>query len=145
EVATIDLPETFTPVTAGKANFFGFLGMTMVIYDAPGGGSLQIAEFRGQAVNDPQAQAQFDRQMRQQGSIYQIDVKESETRTIDIGGESVDVTFATGTEAESGSDWKEVRASFPSKDGLVNLKLQQPAASFDEAQVTEMLESIEVE
>ena len=146
EIVSIDIPqEQYTPAVGVKMNVFGQFSMDMVVYTGPGGGTLTLANIGGEAANDPNARQQLDMQMRQQGAAHQINVKESETRTFEIGGEEVDFTFASGTETQSGDEWREVTGTFPGKDGIVTFKLQEPSSSFDEEQVTSMIESISAE
>jgi hypothetical protein len=146
EIVSIEIPEeAFPPAVGVKMNWFGQFAMNMVVYGAPGGGTLTFANIGGQVANDPQARQQLDMQMRQQGATHQIHVTDTETKTVEIGGEQVEFTVGTGTESQSNAEWKEVTGTFPGKDGIVTMKLQQPASSYDEEQVTAILESIETE
>jgi hypothetical protein len=146
EIVSIDIPQgDYTPTVGLKMNWFGTFAMDMVIYTGPGGGTLTLANIGGQVANDPNARQQLDMQMRQQGAAHQINVKDSETRTFEIGGEEVEFLFATGTETQSGNEWNEVTGTFPGKKGIVTFKLQQPSSSYDEEQVTTMIETISTE
>lgn len=144
EMISIDIPEDFSPLMGMKMNIFG-IDMKMTMYQPKGDGMLQLMRLSGQALNDPQAQQQIDMQMRQQGagSPNQVAIKNSETKTITVDGNEVEFTFGTGTESKSNAEWKEVTGSVPSDGGVVAIRLQQPASSYNEEQVMQMLESIE--
>jgi hypothetical protein len=143
EIVPIEVPADYTPTIGFKVNWFSVFSFVMTFYSTPGGGTFALTDVRGEGANDPQARQQMDAQMRQQGAAHQINVTNTENRTVTINGQEVEFTFATGTETQSKAEWKEVSGTFQGKDGgLVSLKLQQPSANFDEEAVMRMLESI---
>ncbi|MGC1273406.1 MAG: hypothetical protein WBC44_06830 [Planctomycetaceae bacterium] len=141
EIVEIDVPDEFHPAVAIDMNMF-VVQMQMAFFEAPGRGVLMIAQAQGQGANEAQMEQQLRQSMQQQNLGEPVTVKETETKTIAIDGQDVDFQFATATSNNDGSEWKQVSGAFAGKNGTAFLLLQQPTASFDEEQVTGMLESI---
>jgi hypothetical protein len=144
EIADIELPDGFEPAMAIDMNLY-VMRMQMAFYEATGGGVLMIAQAQGEGANEAQMEQQLRQSMQQQNLGEQLTVKESETKSITVGDREVDFMFSTATNNEDNSEWRQVSGAFPGKNGTAFLILQQPASSFDEEEVTGMLESIKTE
>jgi hypothetical protein len=144
ELVPIAIPASFTPVMGMKMNFFGTANVDMTVYQGPGNGMLQIMAFGGQAFDNPQSQQQLDAQMRQQGagSPHQLTVTNTEKKTVTVEGKETEFTVETGTEAQSKAEWKRVSGTVTANGKTVRIMLEEPSANYDDAEVTQMLESV---
>lgn len=141
EIVAIDVPDEFHPAIAIDMNMF-VVQMQMAFFEAPGRGVLMIAQAQGQGANEAQMEQQLRQNMQQQNLGEPVTVQETQTKPISIDGQDVIFQFSTATSNNDGSEWKQVSGAFAGKNGTAFLMLQQPTESFDEAQVTSMLESI---
>jgi len=142
EIIDIEIPDSFQPAVAMNMNMF-VVTMQITMWQGPGNGMLMVAQAQGpQGADQAQMEQQIGQSMRQQNMGQQLNVKESETRTISVEGKDVDFSFAKATNANDNSEWRQVTGAFPGKNGTAFINLQQPAESFDEDAVVKMLESI---
>lgn len=142
EIVDIQIPDDYQPAFAMNMNMF-VMTMQMTAYQGPGQGMLMIAQMQApQGADQAQMQQQMNQSLQQQNMGQQLSIKESETKTVSVEGQDVDFLFSTATNANDNSEWRQVTGSFPGKNGTAFIILQQPADTFDEDAVVEMLESI---
>lgn len=142
EIVDITIPDTFRPAVAMNMNMF-VMTMQITMYEKQPG-MLMVAQVQApQGADQAQMEQQLRTSMQQQNMGVQLTVKESQSRTIKTaGGNEVDFLFATATNTQDNSEWRQVTGAFPGKNGTAFLSLQQPADQFDEEAVVKMLESI---
>jgi len=151
EIVKIQIPEGFNGVSGFKFEMFG-VGMKMVAYTGPNeGSSILIMESKQPGGGSAEAQMeQFQNQMEQQGQgeggEFQqegLTDRESETRTLTVGGAPVEFTFAKGKGEQSGVETRQVSGVIEGKEGAVIIMIQIPEADYNEEEIVKMIESIQ--
>lgn len=144
-IVDITIPAKYAPTMSMDMSKLG-LPMTMCMYmtgDQQGG--VIIMEMSGPAAgNREQMKQQFQQGFRQQqqNPNQQITVTSTETRTFQIDGEEYEFEFAQGTRQQDGAAMRQVMGVIPGKNGAAFLMMFEPEASWDEAAVLEMIESM---
>ncbi|MCA8990641.1 MAG: hypothetical protein KDA69_05185 [Planctomycetaceae bacterium] len=146
EIIGIDIPDTLPPVMGGDMNFFAFK-VKMVGYGEAEGHFLLLMGMDIPDANpdqmDQQLKMQANQQLNQQGKNVQI--QESETRTLMIDGEERNFVFAKGTMTTKDgqtSDVRQVTGTFRSRNGVGLVIYIIPEEEWNEEQTIQMLESI---
>lgn len=155
EIAHLDIPENYTPVSAVRFSI-GFT-MKMIVYQSGSNnqGALVLMEME---MNQPgmdrkQMREQMLQQMRSQqanggpgGFNSQIVAQSTETKTFKVNGEDVEFDFVKGTRPgdSSGTIYRQVTGTFQGKNGIVMLMLFIPDSEYDEEAVSKMIQSIRV-
>jgi hypothetical protein len=141
-IADIDIPENFRPLMAMDMNMI-VMTMQITAYEGQGNEKLMIAQVQApQGADQAQMQQQLRQSMQQQNMGEPLTVKNSESKSVSIDGQDVDFLFSTATNTRDNSEWRQVTGAFPGKNGTAFLSLQEPADSYDEEAVMEMLKSI---
>jgi hypothetical protein len=140
EMVDIDIPDKYRPLQA--VNMVAFQLAVYQADPAPDGasGTLTLMEMT-MGAGQEQQEEELRKSMQQQGAGQQFDVTKSETRQIEIGGETIPFEFSEATQGEQ-KKFHTVSGVFPGKRGTVMLQLVIPADEYDEAAVLQMLQSI---
>lgn len=158
EIAKIDIPPSYSPFMGMKLPIPG-MNINMVMYSlggnpqagVEGDGALMLMEM---SVPYDQAKTQnVDQQFRQgmsnnQGNekfVRQLDITESEEKEVEIRGQKVKATYATGTDKSGGGVFKQVTVLFPGKvaGNSVALLVQAAEDKWNQEEVEQMIDSIE--
>jgi hypothetical protein len=144
EIAKIELPAGFQPVTMFKMDNF-FMNMTAVEYrDSAIDGRFSMAEMQLK-VGEP---AQRDQAMRQQlekqgiGTPKTLRNAKSETKSIEIKGQECSFAIKRGEDPVSKKKICQVAGLFTGKRGPVWLSLEMDNQAFKEDAIVKMLEEI---
>jgi hypothetical protein len=144
EMVAMAIPDKYQPVTAMNMVAFRF-----VIYQTQPGGSaggmLMLMEWTMQSmgVDAKQQEQELRKSMQQQQGKQGFTPTNTETREIDIGGQTVAFEFSEGT-GSGNVKMRSVSGVFRGKRGPVMLQLVVPEDEYDEEAVMQMLKSIEV-
>ena len=142
EIVSIDIPETFKPKQSMKMGLFG-VGFEMALYETEdGAGGLVIGEMKGVPAGNAQPEMQMRQALQQRDGQGELKVNRSETRELEVRGQSVRFEFAEAVD-DAGNEFRLVSGAFATEDGQGFLLVQMPAESYDEEAVVEMIESIE--
>jgi hypothetical protein len=144
EIAKIDLPAGFKPVTMVKMDNF-FMTMTAVEYrDSAIDGRLSLAEMQLK-VGEP---AQRDEAMRTQlerqgiGAPRNLRTAKSETKSIEIKGQECSFAIKRGEDPISKKKMCQIVGVIPGKRGPAFFSLEMDEKAFKEDAIVKMLEAI---
>ncbi|MFZ5829378.1 MAG: hypothetical protein ACOY3P_04790 [Planctomycetota bacterium] len=150
EIATVEVPESLSP-KAGMDMSVPFTGqpmMKMVVYgDAADRSTLLMMaldrSLSGQ--NEAQMREQMDVAMRQQGNDpKQIQIQESTTKEVEIGGQPTTFTISKGTNPD-GKQRFLVQGSFEGRSGPTVFVLNADPEQISQEQAEQIIESIRVD
>ncbi len=144
EVADVKMLPDFKGETGVKMNFV-FMEMRMCRYaHTSGKGELQLMEMAMNA-NNAGGNAELEAQMQKQKQMEMkaLTVKSTETRDLDIRGQSATFTTVFGQDVSSKTEYYQVEGTFLGKHGPAKLMLQVEAEIWDEEAVSELLESLQ--
>lgn len=140
EIADIDVPDGFEPVSGMDSDAFG-TPMKMVTYTAADGiSSLVLTQYDGMGddeVMTTMADQEFDDE-----PLFTTDVDTVERRVFRFGSDERVFDFTTATESDDEAPMYAVSGRFPGRGGPVALYMQALGAHWDEAAVTRMIESV---
>lgn len=165
QMMQIDIPDQFVPAGGADIDLFIYR-MKMATYHRREGVS-QIAIVKVNVSFGQSDMKQAREQMRQQGAIpADLEDAKSETRTYEIDGEKIDVSFTHGKlkkdstvfarpegnargpqpevvpEEYAGKEWYAVQMIVPQGDGMVLLMVTGPEDEYDEQEIDAMIKSI---
>lgn len=143
EIADIKMLPGFQGETGVKMNF-GFMEMRMCRYaHTAGKGELQFMEMSMKG-NNAGGNAELEAQMQKQKQVEMktLTVKSTESREIEIRGQSAKFTTVFGQDVSSQTEYYQVEGTFLGKNGPAKLMLQTEAEIWDADAVTELLESL---
>ena len=150
-ILDIQIPARFKPQMAMQMDMI-VAKMDMAIYQTDDEQN-QLMFMKMNIAMAEQDLNQMKQQMQVQNSNKtQLEEAKSETKTYEIDGQKISVTFAHGKLAKGqgvepdqvGKEWFSVNGYVPRKDGLVLFSEAGPEEAFDEAEIEAMIESIKL-
>lgn len=143
EIVEIELPANLQPQGGMNLNL-GVFQMKIAMYTAQPGSFLMLMQMQVSGQTEEQMQQGFNQQAGQQQNA-QFKVESSETKTVKIDGQDRNFLFSKGVLTPQGGQSTPVRmvsGMFPSKNGMGFIQYAIDEATYDEAAVIKMLESI---
>jgi hypothetical protein len=152
EVAHLDIPESYSPMSAVRLSF-GVFTMKMIMYQggANNQGGLVLMEMDQPGMDRKQMRDQMLQQMRQQqaqggpgGMQTQIVAQTTETKMFKINGEDVEFDFVKGTQPGNSTVVRQITGTFRGRNGTALLMLIIPDSEYNEDAVIKLIKSIRV-
>ncbi len=144
EIIEINIPPGLQPAMGMNMNF-GVMTMKMVMYNPGQSHSMMLMEMQISGQSEEEMKQAFSQQANQQQQQTKFQVESSELKTITIDGTERQFQFAKGTiTPQSGAPTpaRMISGLFPSKTAMGFITYTIDEASYDEAAVIQMLESI---
>ncbi len=143
EIADVKMLPDFQGETGVKMNL-GFMEMRLCRYaHTSGKGELQLMELSMNGTN-ANADAELEAQMQQQKQMEMkaLTIESTESKEIEIRGQSATFTTVFGQDVSSKTEYYQVEGTFLGKHGPAKLMLQVEAEIWDGEAVSELLESL---
>lgn len=150
EMLGIDIPDGLTPGGSMEMDvpFVGNM-MTFVIWNDTASQSMLVLAQMGPMFAEQQNQQQMQQQLEQslsqqgQGAEFNVENYQASQREVQIRGEPVTFTIATGDDRDTGAPRIQVTGMIPDDDGPIMVMFTGDADVYPEDAIVEMLESIE--
>lgn len=146
QMVAIDVPETFQPKGTVEWHIWWFLTMRGVYYaHTVDDGELTLLEVDSQFLSQPEFRQHIVNSLHEQraGSGFDLNVLQSETRSLTVQGEEVEFEFMEAEDRSTGEGRRLVDGVVSGREGrpvLVSLWLDEDI--WDEEAVVRMIESI---
>lgn len=146
QVADMDMLPDFTGKTGISMNML-FMEMRVCDYQhIQGKGKLQLMEIKLNInAEDPQQQRQLEAELNKQrknAGFKTLQVVATETREIEIRGQTATFTITAGKDVSSNTEYHQVEGSFRGKNGPAKLMIEVEDEIWDEEAVSALLESL---
>jgi hypothetical protein len=145
EIAKIEPPAGFRPLSATKLSMFSF-SMMVVLYANPAvDGHFSLMEMNVSFGKPADQERMIREQLDKQEFIPRTKLQDvrSETRQITIKGRPRTFTFITAKDPNSKKIMRQVQGMFPGNHGLAFLFLQMDDKAYKEDQIVKWLEGIQ--
>jgi hypothetical protein len=141
EMVPFEIPDEFVGLEGVKVDNFMVAVLMCRFERQDGRGRLQLMEVQVKFGDPAEHEAQFKQQFRQQDGqeLPTLTITSSEEREVTMNGQPTELTFAEGTDPETGTPYREVRGQFTGKNGMGTLHLQVEEDVWDEEAVLRML------
>lgn len=137
EIADFDVPPDLKPIVKVEILFI----KTVEFQSADGQSRLSLAQIDPSKIPGGNVQnVNFDQGA--QGNRRHLVIAKSEQRDLKVRGEEVKVTFAEGKDAETGNEFRSVKARFQGKSGPAEFELQVPKEKYKEEDVLKFIDGI---
>ncbi len=143
EIAEVKMLPDFQGETGVKMNFW-FMEMRMCRYaHTSRKGELQLMEMAMNGANaGGNAELEAQMQNQKQMEMKALNVKTTESREIEIRGQSATFTTVFGQDVSSKTEYYQVEGTFLGKNGPAKLMIQVEAEIWNPEAVSELLESL---
>ena len=149
QIADIDVPDGWKAAFGSKMMM---VSVGVIYEDENGIPVMRLIQVSQAMAANPQQADQFRQSgIQQLGQMYMANTQRSvenlknlstESREIEIDGQTVEVEFATGEGSDSGTNLRRVTGEFQGKGGPATIMIQVPADDYDEAAIAAIIESI---
>ncbi|QDU40487.1 hypothetical protein Mal4_48450 [Maioricimonas rarisocia] len=141
-IATVDIPEDFTPQVGMNINMFVF-SMDLVAYGRDEEAFIMLMQMQAAGEGQEEIEQQFRQQAFEQSDAEEVDIESTTTHTFEINGRECDFVFAKGTMEEDGTEVRQVSGTFPGKNGVAFLLYQVMEEDWDEAAAAALILSLD--
>ena len=145
EILPVTVPAVFTPEGAIQWDLWMLVNMQGAYYTlTTGDGELSFLQVDSRFIDNIDFRDHIIRSLREHGAGggFDLAVKATETRTYEVGGESVDFTFLKAQDRTTGRDRRLVDGIVSGPHGPVMISLWLDEENWDPQMVDDMIASI---